>query len=450
MFGILNQKFEGKIPNFELIEARKMVAKFIGLTFFKLGRECLVKLGPNCAVNGPCCALHRLEGLKEAHEIFPKLFEPFGINLDKITAVTDTFFTSLLAVLIDFKTQIVVSDLALMSAKSTCESLSVHLENLLENYYGNSMDIPYLKGKLQQRAVQIRGLLIQEEGDLAEKLMEKFPKDLFESNLKNVLRNIYSAFPETLLTEMINKNLQGEEKIIKVTSVNTTVKPTVNTSVNTTVHTAVHTTVNTTAGTANINDDDVADEPFKNVIISGKFFRGILEPVDERFAAIIEGRDVNVKQYLSLHRKKAANNEKFAVNQPKKTKISVPVEVDNKINRAASSSLMERHDSAERIAWETQPENAKNAESTGSEVEEEVIRVNRPPSNESPRKFSRKTSLNGRGRRRFSDKEVANLIEGVRRFGNNWRRIQDTYEFDHRSNVDLKDKARNLKVLGLL
>ena len=58
--------------------------------------------------------------------------------------------------------------------------------------------------------------------------------------------------------------------------------------------------------------------------------------------------------------------------------------------------------------------------------------------------------IRNRGRKRFSDKEVGNLIDGIRRFGRDWRRILTNYEFDGRTNVDLKDKARNLEKMGLL
>lgn len=461
IFGILNQKFEGKIPVFELIEARKIVAKFIGLTFFKLGRECLMKFGPNCAINGPCCALHRLEGLKEAHELFPKLFEPFGINLNKIDATSDTFFTSLLAVLIDFKTQIVVSDLALKAAKKSSDSsklngLSIHLENLFGDYYGNSMEIPYLKGKLQQRAVQLRGLLEQQqhqqEGNLSEILREKYPIDLFESNLKNVLRNVYSAFPETFINELVSKSLEEQEpKKINLVKPIDTKSPAV-----TATTTNIGTTTITTTATVNNNSNNnilakpsasvnVVENPFKNVIISGKFFRGILEPVDERFAAIIEGRDVHVKQYLNQRKKK--NSEKINIEQAKKENMRMNTSIIN-TNTNAKYSLMERHNSAERISWETQQTADSNAEFE-RETKEEKRPVYRPVSS-STSNSKNKRPPGQRGRRMFSEQEVLNLIEGIRRFGRDWRRILDTYEFNDRTNVDLKDKARNLEKLGLL
>ena len=231
----MNQKCDGKIPTIEIIEARKHLAKFIGLSLFKLGRECLMRSGPNCAINGPCCSIHRLEGLKEAHELFPKLFEPFGVKFERIDAVSDTFFTSLLAVYADFKTQIIVTDVILFLSNEiddgpngATSSLSHRLENLLEIYFGSAMHISYLKGKLQDRAVQIRGIL--ERGgsnkNLIESLQSKYPSDLFESNLKNILKNVYSAFPETFLNELTrvktksSKEKEKEQPVLKENNIN--------------------------------------------------------------------------------------------------------------------------------------------------------------------------------------------------------------------------------------
>lgn len=470
----MNQKFEGKFPVSELIEARKIVAKFIGLTFFKLGRECSIKFGPNCAINGPCCALHRLEGLKEAHELFPKLFEPFGIILNKIDGTSDTFFTSLLAVLIDFKTQIVVSDLALKAEKGTDSNdfsgLSIHLENLLGDYYGNSMEIPYLKGKLQQRAVQLRGILEQQPQEEKEKLSEilrkKYPIDLFECNLRNILRNVYAAFPEPFLSELVRKSLEepkktdGIKSIIDsspsairqegpsntiITDTNTNTKD-INNATNRDIINATNKDITnaTNKDIINATNKDInntfTESPFKNFIISGKFFRGILEPVDERFAAIIEVRDVNVKQYLNQRKKKNLTSEKITIDQARKEEVII-----NSVNCSVSnvkSSLMERHDSAERISWETQKSKFQQSE---------IIRQEKKPIYSPVDSSSNIKRFPGqRGRRMFSEQEVLNLIEGIRRFGRDWRRILDTYEFNDRTNVDLKDKARNLDKLGLL
>ncbi|KAL7718274.1 Myb family DNA-binding domain containing protein [Entamoeba marina] len=49
-------------------------------------------------------------------------------------------------------------------------------------------------------------------------------------------------------------------------------------------------------------------------------------------------------------------------------------------------------------------------------------------------------------KRRFSEEETQNLIEGVNRFGvGHWKTILNNFQFDGRSCVDLKDKWRNLE-----
>ncbi|KAL7718498.1 Myb family DNA-binding domain containing protein [Entamoeba marina] len=49
-------------------------------------------------------------------------------------------------------------------------------------------------------------------------------------------------------------------------------------------------------------------------------------------------------------------------------------------------------------------------------------------------------------KRRFTEEETQNLIEGVNRFGvGHWKTILNNFQFDGRSCVDLKDKWRNLE-----
>lgn len=446
IIGILNQKCDGNIPKIEIIEARKDLAKFIGLALFKVGKECLIAKGPNCSINGPCCSTHRLEGLKEAHELFPKIFEHFGVKFDRIDAVSDTFFTSLLAVYADFKTQIIVSDVILfLSSEDGQTSLSHRLENLLEIYFGSAMHLSYLKGKLQDRAVQIRGIL--ERGgsnkNLIESLQSKYPADLFESNLKNVMKNVYTAFPETFLTEL-TQGKAGNKKKVEAESASV-IKESANVVPQKTTET-VSSFVNSTTGSNTTKPvtptpkpaPKTEPEPFKDVIVSGKFFRGILEPVDERFAAIIEARDVNVRQYLSQRKKRAFEGCKKA------TVVAANVK---------SSSLMERHNSAERISWETQDRSPSPISQPEINIDERNISYEFETVESLIKKRTnsvKRSSGNPRGRRRFSEQEVMNLIEGVKRFGRDWRKILANYEFDDRNNVDLKDKARNLEKLGLL
>ena len=453
----MNQKYNGKIPSIEIIEARKNLAKFVGLTLFKLGKECLMLKGLNCAIIGPCCSIHRLEGLKESHDLFPKLFEPFGVKFDRIDAVSDTFFTSLLAVYADFKTQIIVTDMILflsneIEISGQESSLSHRLENLLETYFGSAMHLSYLKGKLQDRAVHIRGIL--ERGgsnkNLIESLQLKYPVDLFESNLRNVLKNVYSAFPETFLTELTSgkgksANIKEKVTIKERELVSESAKESCKEFFKEPI-------VESAKENANpIISESISNTSFKDVIISGKFFRGILEPVDERFAAIIEANDINVRQYLSQRKKRAAMDANGAGNNKKSSAQSA---------QNIKSSLMERHNSAERISWETQERSPSpisepeiSIKETGKSVfmDELEFEDRQPGTSKKIRKTTVKRASDApRGRRRFSEQEVMNLIEGIRRFGRDWRKILTNYEFEDRSNVDLKDKARNLEKLGLI
>ena len=59
---------------------------------------------------------------------------------------------------------------------------------------------------------------------------------------------------------------------------------------------------------------------------------------------------------------------------------------------------------------------------------------------------------NRKSRVRFSKREVENLLEGVKRFGvGKWAKIANHYEFhESRTNVHLKDKYRTMKSQGKL
>ena len=497
MIGILNRKYDGKVPLIPILDGRKLIAKFIGLSLFKVGPNC--RSGINSGITGPCCSKHQLEGLKESHEFFPKIFEPFGIFLDKIDSKSDTFFTSLLAIYADFKTQIIVKDLIFnlteASSETSSDGLTYRLENLLETFYGPAMNISYLKTKLQQRTVEIRRIVEQETSssssspssykNLIENLSSKFSFDLFENNLKNILRNVYNSFPETFLSELVGNSVDEPKNIIEsVADKDTVSEPAIFKAKAIVNEPAIVKTV----AIASLSDKNVANDavivkdvpkvmesPFKNVIISGKFFRGILEPVDERFAAIIEGRDVNVKQYLSLRQKNSllpfnkraktvkthvASNENMEINRNRNTKITTTNNaIGSNLSSANRSSLMERHESAERIGWGETQDNydlAKEDQSNLFENDgsnkgiEKVVSLKRTKESSLLIPVTFTSVIRNRGRKRFSDKEVGNLIDGIRRFGRDWRRILTNYEFDGRTNVDLKDKARNLEKMGLL
>jgi hypothetical protein len=46
--------------------------------------------------------------------------------------------------------------------------------------------------------------------------------------------------------------------------------------------------------------------------------------------------------------------------------------------------------------------------------------------------------------KRWTDEETENLREGVERWGTKWAKILQSYEFDGRTGVDLKDRWRNM------
>ena len=58
--------------------------------------------------------------------------------------------------------------------------------------------------------------------------------------------------------------------------------------------------------------------------------------------------------------------------------------------------------------------------------------------------------MSGKPRRPFTNEEVKNLIAGYKSHGKNWAIIREKYSFNNRTNIDLKDKARNLIKKGLL
>ena len=513
----MNLKYKGNIPFNLQIEARKLIAKFIGLSSFKLGKRCLMKFGPNCAINGPCCDEHRVEGLKDAHEMFPKLLESIGINLEEIS--DEAYHVSLLALYADLKNQIVVSELEFQLESTSLlddnENISHYLENLFETFFGPSMHITYLKSKLQSRAVQIRGLLEQQHSkqDLVAKLKEKFPKELFEMNMKNVLQSVYLKLPITqlnLLFKKENNNNISEKELISSYESKSISDSEIDIEMD--VYSNDHrgekdicvnrgheqetkdNVVTKHNGYSDNNKLSESSSPFKGVVISGRFFRGILEPVDERFASIIEGRDVNVKQYLLQRKRKAASlinsSSKTSGNDNKLERTNVLKSKGNSLlnshsksskfnanansnnnlgntkTKTSSSTLMERHNSAERISWETQfmesesnnnNNNNNNGNNNNNIIDKELDNTTGHASNmkiiNKDKVISKSNSDKNKiskGRRRFSEKEVLNLIEGIRRFGRDWCRILKNYEFDERSNVDLKDKARNLEKLGLI
>jgi telomeric repeat-binding factor 1 len=46
--------------------------------------------------------------------------------------------------------------------------------------------------------------------------------------------------------------------------------------------------------------------------------------------------------------------------------------------------------------------------------------------------------------KRWTDEETENLRQGVDRWGTKWAKILQSYDFNERTGVDLKDRWRNL------
>jgi hypothetical protein len=100
-------------------------------------------------------------------------------------------------------------------------------------------------------------------------------------------------------------------------------------------------------------------------------------------------------------------------------------EVKRETTMSRSKSLLDRHESAECIPWDTQENDA--------------------PQNSSPKNLPSKQA-----RRKWTPEEELNLLEGVKRCGKNWALILSKYQFNNRTNVNLKDKYRTLKEAGLI
>lgn len=105
-------------------------------------------------------------------------------------------------------------------------------------------------------------------------------------------------------------------------------------------------------------------------------------------------------------------------------------------------SLMTRQESATRCIWEDSQEKTP------------IRHVNdiSNPLSSSANLLSKNIDpiFSSRKKRFFSEEEISSLVEGYERFGPKWTLILDSYPFNGRSSVDLKDKIRNLKKAGLL
>ena len=110
-----------------------------------------------------------------------------------------------------------------------------------------------------------------------------------------------------------------------------------------------------------------------------------------------------------------------------------------------TASLLDHHDSAEAVAFSDDEANEQIVTNTNGNQ-------TMPSSPSTPTSTTSSSSKNAFMKKRnpFTDEEIAYLKAGYVRFGHNWRMILNSYPFNNRTNVDLKDKARNLIKHGLL
>lgn len=122
-----------------------------------------------------------------------------------------------------------------------------------------------------------------------------------------------------------------------------------------------------------------------------------------------------------------------------------------------TSSLLEKKPSATEVEW---TETEDGSDSDDIEDSDEGLKLSRA---KSPKRFSplRRASAPGRKRmsspsrfrrKRWSEEEEQMLINGVKEYGEGkWAEILEHYGFSAmRTNIDLKDKWRNLKKRGVV
>lgn len=92
-------------------------------------------------------------------------------------------------------------------------------------------------------------------------------------------------------------------------------------------------------------------------------------------------------------------------------------------------------------------ENVGNGESKHSSASFPPLQISGGVTNTSKQRMAPNSGGGGGRRVRWAEEEVEFLKEGVSRFGiGNWKIIRDNYPFNSkRSNVDLRDKWRNMQ-----
>lgn len=189
-------------------------------------------------------------------------------------------------------------------------------------------------------------------------------------------------------------------------------------------------------------------------IVPASAFRHVLcRGQDELLADILECKDPEVVQFLTSPRPSRVPPPPPKIISGGEDPAGRPA-----LHPLDKPSILDRNDTAERIPWSssatTTPPKIKNLPATPPPRPADISssRSSRspplvellPPSHASPAPPPQ------HGKRKWSEAEVENLVEGYKRFGRNWVRILEHFKFDQRTNVDLKDKARHLRKIGLI
>lgn len=184
----------------------------------------------------------------------------------------------------------------------------------------------------------------------------------------------------------------------------------------------------------------IPPEAFRSLICHGS---------DDKVASIMEKQHPLVRDFLRARGQAAPTKPANKAVSRRGGAVQAPVK----------RPLLERHESAERMVWppSRQPSPATDRRTDHSQQDSAPDRSTVTPtvkSNAWPLPSSFLSPLPGehRRRRKWSEDETTALIRGYTRYGPDWRHILRTYghHFDHRSNVDLKDRARILRKQGFI
>jgi hypothetical protein len=185
--------------------------------------------------------------------------------------------------------------------------------------------------------------------------------------------------------------------------------------------------------------------------IPGDAIRASLVRDDDILADIIHQNDPRVREFmrellvspsrsLSPHRRLSPGKKRQSSSlTPQKGRR--PSSSPARGRSHSPRKLLDRHSSATRIGWDTQP---KDEKACASPDDKENSSIRNIPANYRVNNCHRRFKKTAR--RFFTEKEVGYLLSGYRKFPRQWAVILNSFPFDvDRTSVDLKDKFRNLE-----